>query len=156
MLDEIVATARRDDVTLLPYVCYPPEWAGNGDDDTWREPPRNLERFGSFMHALASRYRGKVKSWELWNEPDNRDYWHGTPKQFARMFQSGARAVRRADPEAVVVLGGLTQPPRSAFFKSAILPHELHRWFDVLNFHAYFKTWDSSPCRGAARARARV
>ena len=145
MLDEIVATAARDGVTLLPYVCYTPEWAGEGGEDTWREPPRNLERFGSFMHALASRYRGKITSWELWNEPDNRDYWRGTPKQFAVMFQSGARAVRRADPQAVVVLGGLTQPPRSAFFKSGILRHELHRWFDVLNFHAYFETWDSSP-----------
>ena len=59
MLDEIVATAERDGVTLLPYVCYTPEWAGSGADNTWREPPRNLERFGSFMHALASRYRGR-------------------------------------------------------------------------------------------------
>ena len=94
-----------------------------------------------------------MKSWELWNEPDNRDYWCGTPKQFALMFRSGARAVRRADPGAIVVLGGLAQPPRSGFFKSAVMRHELHRWFDVLNFHAYFGTWDSNPAE-ELRARA--
>ena len=57
-VDEIVEAAGRDGVTLLPYVCYTPEWAGAGDDH-WREPPRNLEHFGSFMFAIASRYRRK-------------------------------------------------------------------------------------------------
>ena len=143
LLDEIVATAEREGVTVLPYVCYTPEWAGRGGRDSWREPPRNLERFGSFMHALASRYRGKVKSWELWNEPDNRDYWRGTPKQFAAMFKSGSQAVRRADPEAVIVLGGLTQPTRSAFFQAVLNRHGLGQSFDVLNFHTYLETWDN-------------
>ena len=151
LLDEIVAAAERDGITLLPYVCYTPEWAGSAGANSWREPPRNMNRFGSFVSALASRYRGKVKSWELWNEPDNRDYWRGTPKQFAAMFKSGAQAIRRADPEATIVLGGLTQPPRSAFFQAAVSRHELWRWFDVLNFHGYFETWDPAPPDELAR-----
>ena len=151
LLDEIVATAEREGVTLLPYVCYTPEWAASGSEDFWREPPRNLERFGSFMHAVASRYRGRVKSWELWNEPDNRDYWRGSPKQFAAMFKSGARAVRRGDPDAAVVLGGLTQPPQSRFFQAAVNRHDLARWLHVLNFHAYLETWDSAPAEELPR-----
>lgn len=40
--DEIIDTAQRDGVTLLPYVCYTPQWAGGSSSDFWREPPRDL------------------------------------------------------------------------------------------------------------------
>lgn len=143
--DEVVDTAQREGVTLLPYVCYTPEWATGARRDGWREPPRNLDRFGKFMSVIASRYRGTVRSWELWNEPDNRDYWRGSPKQFARMFTAAARAVRKADPHAVVVLGGLAHGPDSSFFNAITANRRLSGYFDVLNFHGYFETWDSTP-----------
>ena len=142
--DEIVEAAEREGVTLLPYVCYTPRWLGNHPENFWREPPRDLERFGKFMFVIAHRYRGQIRSWELWNEPDNRDYWLGSAKQFARMFRGGAEAVRRADAQALVVLGGMAGEADSNLMQSLTQNHELGRWFDVINFHSYFETWDKS------------
>ena len=140
--DEIVETAEREGVTLLPYVCYTPRWLGDHPENFWREPPRDLDRFGKFMFQIAQRYKGKIRSWELWNEPDNRDYWRGSAKQFARMFKRGAEAVRRADPRAVVVLGGLAGGPDSNFMHALVRNHQIARFSDVINFHSYFETWD--------------
>jgi hypothetical protein len=139
--DELVDTSVREGVTLLPYVCYTPKWAAARRKNAWREPPRNLDAFARFMAVIATRYRGKVRSWELSNEPDNRGYWRGSPKQFTRMFASAARA----DPDAVVVLGGLARSSESEFFRSLVTNHRLSRYFDVLNFHGYHETWDRTP-----------
>ena len=142
--DEIVDTAEREGVTLLPYVCYTPQWLGDDPENFWRETPRDLDRFGKFMFQIAQRYRGKIRSWELWNEPDNRDYWRGSAKQFARMFKAGASAVRRADPQASVVLGGLAGDPDSNFMRALVRNHHITRYCDIINFHSYFETWDKT------------
>src|SRR5690606_3031252 len=109
--DELVRLAPDYGVTLLPYVCYTPEWAAAAPDPdrSWRSPPKELAAFGRFMAVIAARYRGKIASWELWNEPDIEHYWLGTAAQFAEMIAEGARQVRRADPAATVVLGGMAQ-----------------------------------------------
>jgi polysaccharide biosynthesis protein PslG len=143
--DEIVETAERDGVTLLPYICYTPKWNSDQSDDFWRQPPRDLTKFGRFVGEIVQRYRGRIRSWELWNEPDNRDYWRGTPKQFATMFSSGAAAARRADPDALVVLGGLAHDADSRFTRALFERHGIGRLVDVINFHSYFETWDNRP-----------
>ncbi len=152
--DSMVQAAEREGVTLLPYVCYTPKWAAQKKSDFWREPPRNLDRFGDFMFAIARRYRGKVKAWELWNEPDNRDYWRGSAKQYATMFAHAARSVRRADSNAVIVMGGLTQPPTGPFWK-AFVRSGAGAALDGINFHGYLETWDESAAEGyPARIKA--
>ncbi|MBA2431885.1 MAG: cellulase family glycosylhydrolase [Chthoniobacterales bacterium] len=141
--DEIVTTAERDGVTLLPYICYTPQWLGTDPQEFWREPPRDLARFAHFVEQIVTRYRGRIRAWELWNEPDNRDYWRGSAQQFAIMFRGGAQAVRRADPDALVVLGGLAHDADSKFTRALFQQHALGRWIDVINFHSYFETWDN-------------
>ncbi len=131
-------------ITLLPYVCYTPAWLNADPVNYWRNPPDDLQRFGAFMYAIASRYKGKVASWELWNEPDNDYYWTGTAAQFAAMVREGARQVRRADPGAVVVLGGMAHG-RSPFLEELLRVQQLGQEFDVINVHGYFETWSPEP-----------
>jgi hypothetical protein len=141
--DEIIATAEREGVTLLPYLCYTPQWLASEPEEFWRQPPRDPSRFGHFVETIVTRFRGRIHSWELWNEPDNRDYWRGSARQFAAMSKSGAAAVRRADPQAVVVLGGLAGAPGDNFARALFQRHQIGRSIDVLNLHSYFETWDN-------------
>lgn len=143
--DKLVELAPQYGVTLIPYVCYTPQALGNTDsNDYWREPPKDLKSFGKFMSVIAKRYKGKIKSWELWNEPDNQSYWLGTPDQFAKMMIEGAKQVRAADPNAVVVLGGMAKA-RSPFYDEMMNKYKLGQYFDVINQHAYHETWDFEP-----------
>jgi hypothetical protein len=142
--DELVRLAPTYGITLLPYVCYTPAWLNPDPADFWRNPPVDLERFGAFMYVIASRYQGQIASWELWNEPDIENYWTGTPAQFAAMVREGARQVRRADPGAVVVLGGMAKQ-RSPFLEELLEVHKLGNEFDVVNVHGYFGTWEPYP-----------
>jgi hypothetical protein len=140
--DTLVDMAPQYGVTLIPYVAYTPRWLASERRGFWTAPPMDLELFGEFMGAIARRYRGRVGAWELWNEPDNQDFWSGSTAQYARMVQLGARAVRRADPGAVIVLGGMAREPEP-IFTELVTRHRVDQWVDVVNMHGYLETWEN-------------
>jgi len=138
--DEVVDRAARAGVTLIPYVCYTPRWLGTDPNDYWRQPPKDPSRFGRFMEVIVNRYKGKIHSWELWNEPDLEAYWLGTPEQFAQLVFEGAKGVRRADPSAVIVLGGIAEG-RGPFYDTLLTKLGVGGAVDVVNVHGYLETW---------------
>ncbi len=142
--DAFVAATSAAGVRVIPYVAYTPRWeAPAGADDYWRRPPRDLDAFAEAMRVLAARYRGRIGSWEIWNEPDNPDFWRGSVAEYAALLSAGARAVRAADPDAKVVLGGIAGHPE--FAAEVLARPELAGLVDVVNAHAYFETWNPRP-----------
>lgn len=43
----------------------------------------------------------------MWNEPDLPGFWLGTASQYAQLLAVTYNAIKRADPNAQVLLGGL-------------------------------------------------
>ena len=138
--DSLVRLAEHYHVGLIPYVAYSPRWAVGDDKDFWKQPPVDPKLYGDFMNRIAARYRGRIAAWEIWNEPDNRDYWTGTAEQFAALTRIAARRIREADPNAVLVLGGMAYGP-SPFLDHLIADEHLDRYVDVVAMHAYPETW---------------
>lgn len=144
--DEFVTSAvDRHGVTLIPYICYTPLWNSTNDDieNFWHYPPKDYEEFGEFVFDLVSRYKDRIKTWELWNEPDIQIFWAGNQEEFARLIRAGSEAVRRADPEATVVLGGLAHDP--VWLESLFRDHDVSPYVDVVNIHNYYETWAAKP-----------
>ncbi|MBA4136187.1 MAG: hypothetical protein C0518_02585 [Opitutus sp.] len=143
--DEFVAMATDEfGLRLIPYVCYTPRWAASdAGEDFWRSPPHDPEDFARFVTALVGRYRDAIASWELWNEPDNKAYWLGTPAQFAELVRAGSRAVRATDPRDVVVLGGIAG--ETDFLAQLFEQERIAPAVDVVNLHCYFETWHPDP-----------
>jgi hypothetical protein len=143
--DEYVKMAVEEyGITLVPYVCYTPSWNSTGDTTNfWNHTPKEYEAFGAFMEALVTRYKKWIKTWELWNEPDIDAYWSGTSADLAKLTKIGAQAVRKADPEAKVVLAGLAHDTR--FLRALFRDHGISPYVDVVNCHSYFETWSGEP-----------
>lgn len=138
--DELVELANYYGIQLLPYVAYTPEWAASEQDHFWSRPPRDVHWFGEFMFQVVSRYRGDIHSWEIWNEPDLPEYWRGTAGQFADLVIEGTKQIRRADPKAVVVLGGFSGGP-DKLFTTVLEQYHLDRYVDVVALHGYPESW---------------
>ncbi len=144
--DDLVETAVDDyGITLIPYVAYTPRWNATNQEEAffWRSPPVDYEAFGRFMTQLVTRYKGRIKTWELWNEPDIEWYWTGPAEDFARFVKIGSEAVRRADPEATVVLGGLAHD--TDYLLELFRDHAISPAVDVVNMHNYYETWATYP-----------
>lgn len=139
--DRLFSFAESARVRILPYVCYSPPWSNASQKDFWRTPPKDLSSFSKFMYEIAKRYRGKALSWELWNEPDLKNYWLGNESQFAEMIKQGAHSVHQADPEAIILLGGMAQPLENPFFRNLLVKPQFASLFDAFNIHGYNETW---------------
>jgi hypothetical protein len=144
--DEYVSTAVDSfGVTLIPYICYTPLWNSTTDDpdNSWHYPPKDYDEFGEFVFDLVSRYKDKIKTWELWNEPDIWIFWAGDHDGFSKLIKIGSEAVRRADPEAKVVLGGLAHD--TEWLEVLLRDYGVSPYVDIVNIHNYFETWADSP-----------
>jgi hypothetical protein len=131
-------------ITLIPYICYTPLWNSTGDTlNHWNHPPVDYDQFGKFVTALVNRYKDRIKTWEVWNEPDIEFFWNGPTEDFAKLYKIGAEAVRKADPTAKVVFGGLAH--RVEFIESLFRDFGISPYVDIVNFHSYRETWDGRP-----------
>jgi hypothetical protein len=138
--DNLVALAESNGIQLLPYVAYTPEWAAKDAKDFWKQPPRDPALYAGFMYTIAARYRGRILSWEIWNEPDNKDFWTGTADEFAALAEAAARRIREADPQAVLVLGGMAYGP-GEFFQRLMREDHIAGYVDVIAMHVYPESW---------------
>ena len=97
--------------------------------------PRDPADWERLVRTLAERLRGRVRDWELWNEPDIFYFWRGSGDDFATLTRVTASAVRAVDPEARLVLNFVDQgTPESTVFQERVLAvagDEL----DVLGWH---------------------
>ena len=106
-LDHLVAEAQRHGLKILLSVARAP---GFSRPEPVEEdgPPGDFTIFRDFMHALSSRYQGRVAAYELWNEPNLKREWRGfdlSAAKFVELVKAGASGVREGDPEAIIISG---------------------------------------------------
>lgn len=105
-LDQLVSGAAASDIYLLLSVAKAPEWSRISTE--LDGPPTDYALFEDFMRYLASRYRGQVAAYELWNESNLRREWNSPPlsaADFVALIRAGAAGVRSVDPLAIIVSG---------------------------------------------------
>jgi polysaccharide biosynthesis protein PslG len=109
--DHIVALANQYDMELIVRLSNPPAWTRAGGDEVGSyAPPDDYADYGDFVRAVVSRYRGEVRYYQLWNEPNINPEWGNapvSPEAYTELLRIGATAVREADPDAVVIAGAL-------------------------------------------------
>ncbi|MEA3341633.1 MAG: cellulase family glycosylhydrolase, partial [Chloroflexota bacterium] len=106
LLDGAVEACDGFGFRLLLGVTHAPDWTRSSELESG--PPADYAEFGRFMEQLATRYRGRVAAYELWNEPNLTREWRGDTLDAARfvaLVAEGARGVRAGDPEALVISG---------------------------------------------------
>jgi polysaccharide biosynthesis protein PslG len=137
----VVDASRRRGLSVLVTAWRTPAWANGGAGEL--APPTSPAEFGSFMAWLASEFRGRVSAYEVWNEPDSRDFFTGSVDQYAALLRAAHTAVKSTDPDAQVVLGGPihnnTNWLRSVYRAGA------GGFFDVLATHPYMGPADLPP-----------
>ena len=94
----------------------------------WSYPPKSYEKWGELVYQWTrhnvERYgHDEVSKWyfEVWNEPNGRSYWRGTPEDFYKLHDFAIAGVRRALPNARV--GGPDVAGAGGSFMDGFLQH---------------------------------
>lgn len=107
--------------------------------------PEALAAWDRWVEALVTRYKGKVKDWEVWNEPNFGDNLENTPQKAAALHVRTIEIVKRVQPEARIsglALGHIDLAYAEAFFKALSDQNRLKQLANV-TYHDYTYNPDS-------------
>ncbi len=108
-LDEAVSNAEAIGAREILYsMGVVPTWAASNLGPALYGPgtaahPRDDADYLEFLTALATRYRGRITSYHLWNEANLTLFYSGSAGQLATLVERGSRTIRAVDPQAKVV-----------------------------------------------------
>ena len=144
--DSIVDLAEQYDVQVIARLDTSPPWARLGND--WMDtPPDNFDDFGDFVELVARRYKGRIKYYQIWNEPNLAIEWGNRPvdaQAYVRLLRVGFERIKRVDPDAVVLAASLSptvEESDQALNELIYLQHMYDSgaagYFDIMSVQAY-------------------
>ncbi len=159
--DFIMDETRRLGLEPVVRIDRPPAWARtasittpkfqaglqeNGDSTG---PPDNYADYADFVGAVATRYRGKVRFIQIWNEPNLSYEWNWVlpePERFTELLRLAATAARAANPDIVILFPSLSPTdglePRKAPMSELEYLDRVYAaggapFFDIMSAQAY-------------------
>jgi O-antigen ligase len=111
--DRIVEAYQRYGIEIIARLDSPPVWARRPGDDVeqfHKGPPANNEDYGDFVQAVTERYKGKIKYFQIWNEPNLFGEWGGyavNAEEYTALLKVAHDRIKSVDPEAVVITAAL-------------------------------------------------
>jgi len=142
--DELISQHRAEGLIPAPIISYTPGWASSAPDEAGgrdRYPPRDYADYAEILAQYAFRFRGRVPTWEIWNEP-NIGFFNGTIPQYADLLKIGSIGAHQGDPVARLVFGGTAGV--DTWFIRRCYEHGARPYFDIMAVHPYQwgKTFD--------------
>jgi len=139
-------------IRIYANLTSTPAWACRAGDAAGRGAcvPRD-GLFARFVRAAASRYRGAIGVWGIWNEPDQPDFWHGDGLSYVdALLVPAARVIREVDPSARIAApelsGSWSRSVRDpAEFFDAIGLRRAGALVDVVSQHLYEERFLTGP-----------
>lgn len=111
-------------------------------------PAKDPQAYYAFVRSVVEHCAGRVRYFQADTEPSNRFFWAGTAEEYAAEQRTFYRAVKDADPKAMVVLGGsdglfdpsgqdpLPNQQANLAFLDTVL-HDAAGAYDVFDLHLY-------------------
>lgn len=142
--DDCVELARRNGVELLYTLGLSPTWASArpddgspyGDGPTAAEP-KNLDDWRNYVRTVATRYKGKIRYYEIWNEPNLKHFFSGTPEQMVALAREAYTILKDVDPSIQVVSPSVLTDYGGWMWLDEYLSKGGSKYADIIGAHFY-------------------
>ncbi len=145
--DEYILSAQAEGFHILANIQPFADW-----DHTGKGKPSDMELYKNFVTKLVERYDGDsvndmpgltipIKHWEVLNEPEFQEepvvFFQGSSADYFEILKATYETVREADPEALVVQGGMAGMMEVCTeFWQGVFDLGGADYFDVANMHS--------------------
>lgn len=111
--DRFMKSAAAARLDVLYVLGQSPDWAAGPHQGRFGLnynplPPRSTDDWANYVAAVARRYCGKIRAYELWNEANLLDFYSGDPARLVQLATVARNVIRREDPAALLLGPSLT------------------------------------------------
>jgi len=161
-LDRDLDMARSHGISTVNFNMHlTPVWASSNPERPCRdgrnlygcaEPPANISDWDHFVTALATRYKGRIQYYEIWDEPNRPETWRGTIRDMVALAQHAYPIIKSIDPAAKVLTPGVTVIGVQPSYPGCNLDCWLDRYFAAGGSnYTDGVTWHGFYCRNGMR-----
>jgi hypothetical protein len=133
--DYIVDLLDKNNIKILGVLNYYTDWAS--PIQQWNYPLlEDSSMFVNYCLKVVSRYKDRVKYWEVWNEPDSYTYWaiQDGLKSYCLLLKDVYTALKKIAPDSQILNGGLANGLASV---NRLYDNGAQDYFDILNVHIF-------------------
>ncbi|QPC82153.1 cellulase family glycosylhydrolase [Phototrophicus methaneseepsis] len=147
--DLVVERVERRDLYLVARLGQTPDWAHSSastSDIHVDSPPDDLADWANYCGTVAAHYKGRIRAYQVWNEPNLSREWGDQPPDpaaYVEMLSVCSKAIRIADPDAIVISAGLSPTGnndaiamRDDLYLQALYDANFQQFVDVVGVHA--------------------
>jgi hypothetical protein len=140
-LDRDVEEAHKHGQDLDLILTSTPTWASARPTEEGRTPgaraeAADLKDWEEYVSTVAKRYKGRIHTYELWNEPNLKSSYSGDIPHLVALSKSAYRILKQTDPSVVVISPSLASVNAFAYIRPFLDGGGVGT-FDVLGFHFY-------------------
>ncbi len=143
ILDKCMAMAEQHHVDVLMTLGLTPRWASarpqepSGYQPGFAAEPSNLEDWRTFVRTVATRYKGRIHAYEIWNEPNIRRFWTGDTDQLIALTREAHDIIKGIDPTAIIVSPAAAGIQTGVRWTAEFLQKGGGQYVDVVGYHFY-------------------
>jgi polysaccharide biosynthesis protein PslG len=149
--DQLVDEIHQKGLRVVVRLSDAPDWThpnnpGRKDTDFVDGPPDDVADMATYCGTVATRYKGRITAYQIWNEPNLTREWGNRPpnaQEYVNLLGACSQAIRAADPAAILISAGLaptgtyddTAHPDDVFLQ-AMYDVGFQQYIDVVGVHA--------------------
>jgi len=119
-LDRLVSLAMSNGVEPLLTLGITPRWAASRPDQPFvygnggNSAPRDMRDWEDYVRTVALRYKGRIRYYELWNEPTfdeldkGKGFYAGSAQTMVELGRIAYRVIKEVDPDNKLLSPGFT------------------------------------------------
>jgi hypothetical protein len=143
LADKTVSLAESHQVEPFMTLGMTATWAASRPNDSAKfrpgsvSEPRNMQDWRDFVQTLATRYKGRIHYWEVWNEPNDGAFYTGTIPNLVQISKVAYETLKQVDPSNMV-----SSPPPTYGLKGVPWLNDYLRagggkYADIIGYHMY-------------------
>jgi len=147
LLDNLVALGEQHHKEITLTLGQSPVWASSRPTEKSpyglgaSAPPAKIDDWREYVRTVGTRYKGRIRAYEIWNEPNLPDFYDGSVEQMVQLTDIAAAELKKIDPGILVVTPSCTGGSGVGWL-AKFLQAGGGRNSDVVGFHFYVSPAD--------------
>lgn len=143
VLDKYVSLANQHHVEVLLPLGLSPAWASARPAESsayspgFAAEPRDIEDWRNYVRTVATRYKGQIRYYEIWNEPNLQRFYSGSVEQMLILAREAYLILKQVDPLIAVVSPSATGANSGLSWLEEYLRRGGKAYADVIGYHFY-------------------